>query len=70
MWCSVCSAKIAAVAKAASDAAKTVAADVAKTAVDAARTAECAAMKEAVAEATAAVTQAGRVAFYKRYGVM
>ena len=70
LWCTVCTAKIAAVAKAASDAAKTVAADVAKTAVDAARTAECAAMKEAVAEATAAATRADRVAFLKRYGII
>ena len=59
LWCTVCSAKIAAVAKAASDAAKTVAADVAKTAADAAKTAACAAMVEAVAKATA-VTRADR----------
>ena len=69
LWCTVCSAKIAAIAEAASDAAKAVAADAAKTAVDAARTTECAAMKEAVAEAAAAVTQADRVAFLERYGV-
>ena len=70
LWCTVCSAKIAAIAEAASDAAKAVAADAAKAAVDAARTAECAAMKEAVAEATAAATRADRVAFLKRYGII
>merc|ERR1712166_1573955 len=53
LWCSVCSAKIAAVAKAASDEEATMKEAVAKAAADAARAAACAAMKEAVAEATA-----------------
>ena len=64
----VYTAKIAAVVKTASDAAKTVAADATKTAADAARTAACVAMKEAVAKATA-VTHADRV-MQMRWGSM
>ena len=59
LWCSVCSAKIAAVAKAASDEEATMKEAVAMTVADAARRAACAAMVEAVAKATA-VTRADR----------